>query len=243
MSIVLAAVVALAVFCLASAAQAVTGFGSALVAVPLLTLAFGPVTAVLASTIVGLVLTAHASVQERAHVDRPVAARLVLTGLLGLPFGYLVLTLVPARSLKLVIAVVLLVLVAVMASRVRLPSGLGSQRFAGVASGVLLSATGMNGPPLVVVLQAMGQAPRRFRATLQVTFLVQDTAAVALFLVTGLLSPAVWGLAAAGVLGVPLGWWLGDRLFGALSAAQFRRVVLGGLAVLAATSLVTAALG
>ncbi|MEO6881548.1 MAG: sulfite exporter TauE/SafE family protein [Mycobacteriaceae bacterium] len=243
MSIVLAAAVALAVFGLASAAQAVTGFGSALVAVPLLTLAFGPVTAVLASTIVGLVLTAHASVQERAHVERRVAARLVVSGLIGLPLGYLVLTLVPARSLKLVIAAVLGVLVVVLAARLRLPSGLGAQRSAGVASGVLLTSTGMNGPPLVVLLQAMGQSPRRFRATLQVTFFAQDLAAVVLFLVTGLLSPAVWGLAAAGVLGVPLGWWLGDRLFGALSAARFRRVVLGGLAVLALTSLVTAVAG
>ncbi len=243
MSLLLAGFVSLAVFCLASAAQAVTGFGSALVAVPLLTLAFGPVVAVLASTIVGLVLTAHASVQERAHVDRGVATRLVLTGLLGLPLGYLVLTLVPARSLKLVIAAVLGVLVVVLASRLRLPSGLGSQRIAGVASGVLLTSTGMNGPPLVVLLQAMGQAPRRFRATLQVTFFAQDLAAVVLFVATGLLSPAAWGLAAVGVLGVPLGWWLGDRLFGVLSAAQFRRVVLGGLAVLAVTSLVTAATG
>lgn len=243
MSLFLAALIALAVFCLASAAQAVTGFGSALVAVPLLALAFDPVTAVLASTIVGLVLTAHASVQERAHVDRRVSARLVVTGLLGLPLGYLVLTLVPARSLKLVIAAVLGALVLVLASRVRLPSGRGAQRVAGVASGVLLTSTGMNGPPLVVVLQAIGQSPRRFRATLQVTFFAQDVAAVVLFLATGLLSPAVWGLAGVGVLGVPLGWWLGDRLFGALSATQFRRVVLGGLAVLAVTSFTTAITG
>lgn len=243
MNPLLAATLAVLVLGVASAAQAVTGFGLALVAVPLLSLVFGPVPAVLATTLVGMVLTAQASVRERAHVDGRVARRLVLTGLLGVPVGYLVLTTVPGRPLQVVIAVVLLLLVAVLASGLRLSSGPGSQRVAGVTSGVLLSATGMNGPPLVVVLSALRLPPRRFRATLQVVFCVQDTAAVALFLVTGTLGPEVWAVAGAGILGVPLGWWLGDRLFGVLPPERFRQVVLGGLAALAVTSVVSAVVG
>ena len=46
-----------AVFVLASAAQAVAGFGSALVAVPLLSLLVGPVPAVVATTAISLAMT------------------------------------------------------------------------------------------------------------------------------------------------------------------------------------------
>lgn len=243
MSLLLPAVASLVVFFLASAAQAVSGFGLALVAVPLLAITVGPLPAVAAATVVGLLLTARVTVRERAVVAWPLAAGLSLTGLVGMPFGYLVLTQVAERPLRILIAVVLVILVVVLATGLRLPSGRVGQWAAGITSGVLLTSTGMNGPPLVVLLHSRQLPPRAFRGTLQAVFCAQDAVAVALFAVAGLLSPLVGVLAVSGVLGVPLGWWLGDRLFGLLSPAQFRVVVLGTLGVLALVSLLTAITG
>jgi uncharacterized membrane protein YfcA len=90
-TLLVAFVVAMLVFMLAAAAQAVTGFGLALVAVPFLTVAMGPVAAVVSTTVVSLALTAWASLRERAHVERRVAGRLVVSALLGMPAGLLLL--------------------------------------------------------------------------------------------------------------------------------------------------------
>ncbi len=243
MSLIAVGLLASVVFGLAAAAQAVSGFGMALVAVPLLALVVGPAPAVAATTVVALVLTTGATVLERAHVEWPIAGRLAAAGLLGMPLGYLVLSRVAERPLRLAIAVVLLVLVGVLATGVRVPAGRAGQWGAGALSGVLLTSTGMNGPPLVVLLHSRGLDPRRFRGTLQATFCAQGVAAVAVFAATGLVGPTAGVLAVGGALGVPLGWWAGNRLFGWLPPERFRVVVLGMLAALAVASLVAVATG
>lgn len=231
---------ALLIFCLAALAQALTGFGSALVAVPLLALVVAPVTAVVAATMVGLLLSSFAGYREREHVERRVAGRLVLAGVLGLPVGLLVLARVDERGLKALISVGLLVFVVLLAARVRLPTGSRTQYGVGVLSGALLTSTGMNGPPIVLALHGLQLPPRRFRATLQVVFAGQDLLAIVGFAVLGLLDLRVVVAVVAGAAGLPLGWWLGDRLFGLLSPERFRVLVLTMLAATAATSLLAA---
>lgn len=229
--------VAACVFVVAALAQAVTGFGSALVAVPLLVLVADPVTAVVAATLVSLVLTAGAGWRERAHVEVPVARTLTLTGLVGMPVGLLLLALADAALLSAWIAGVLLVAVLLVARGVRV--GPRTVPVAGLASGVLLTSTGMNGPPLVMAL--LDREPQAYRATLQAVFAAQDLAAVAAFVVLGHLGSQAVVLAAGGVVGLPLGWWLGDLVFARVPAARLRPLVLGGLLVTAASMLVGAA--
>lgn len=237
---ILVGLVSIAVVTLATAAQAVTGFGSALVAVPLLALVVDPVAAVVGMTTLSTVMTAMAAVRERDHVVGALVWRFSLTGLLGLPLGLLVLTALSPRHLTLLVAMVLGVLVVLLAAGVRVPAGPVAQGIAGVAGGALLTSTGMNGPPLVVTLQAMGLPPRPFRATLQGIFVVQDVMAVVGFAIVGSIDRVALLLAAAGVLGIPLGWWLGDRVFHAMSAETFRRVVLVGLGATTLVALVKA---
>ncbi len=234
------AVVALLVFTLAAATQAVTGFGLALVAVPLMAVLLDPVAAVVATTTVSLVLTGLASCRERGHVERGVATRLTAAALIGMPLGLLVLTRLDERSLKTVIAVALLVLVGLLVVKVRLPAGAAMEYGAGVVSGVSLTSTGMNGPPLVLALQARDLPPRRFRGTLQVVFCAQDLVAVVVFISLGYLDAAVAVAAFAGAVGVPAGWRVGDRLFGRLPPERFRALVLSMLVLTALLALTTA---
>lgn len=235
------AVVALLVFTLAAAAQAVTGFGLALVAVPLMAVLLDPVAAVVATTVVSLVLTAFAACRERGHVERAVATRLAGAAVVGMPLGLLVLTRLDERSLKTVIAVGLLVLVGLLLVNVRLPAGAAMQYGAGLVSGMSLTSTGMNGPPVVLALQARDLPPRRFRGTLQAVFCAQDLVAVGAFVALGYLDPVTAVAAAAGAAGVPAGWWAGDRLFGRLPPERFRALVLSMLALTALLALTTAA--
>lgn len=225
--------VGVAVFALAAAAQAVTGFGSALVGVPLLAVVVDPVAAVVSVTAVAFVMTTAAVRRERHHLEGSTVRRFVVWGLLGLPIGLAALRLLPPARLTLVMAVVLLLLVGLLAAGIRLPSGPVAQRVAGVTSGALLTSTGMNGPPLVVMFQAMGMSPLRFRATLQAVFSIQDLLAVVGFAVVGSFSRTALLLVLGGMAGMPLGWAVGDRAFHALSPVVFRRIVLGLLAITA----------
>ena len=224
------------VFALAALAQAITGFGSALVAVPLLALLTEPVSAVVAATAVSLALTSGAAWHERAHVDLPVARTLTLTGIAGMPAGLVVLHLVDAAQLEALIAVAMLVMVLLVASGLRV--GARATPIAGLLSGVLLTSTGMNGPPLVMAL--IEREPRRYRATLQSVFAVQDMVAVAAFVVLGHLSRDAAWLTAGGVLGLPLGWRLGDAVFHRIPPARLRPVVIAGLVATAVSMLVAA---
>lgn len=230
------AAVAAVVFMVAAIAQAVTGFGSALVAVPLLTLMVHPIAAVVAATAVSLVLTSGAAWRERSHVDIASARTLTVTGILGMPLGLVLLTLADESRLEVWIAATMLVMVLLVAGGVRIAArGLP---VAGLLSGALLTSTGMNGPPLVMAL--MDREPRGYRATLQGVFAVQDVVAVAAFLVLGYVDREVALLTAAGVVGIPLGWRLGDGVFHRIPAARLRPVIVGGLVLTAASMLIGA---
>ena len=231
---------AVAAFVLAATAQAVTGFGFALVAVPLLLLVTDSVTAVVGTTVVGLLLTGAVGVRERAHVERAPAVRFIGAGLLGMPIGLVALVGMDEESLTVLVAVGVLGCAGLLWTGARLPAGRGPQWAAGVLSGAMLTSTGMNGPPVVLSMHGLALPPRRFRATLQVVFFGQDAAAVFAFAVLGSLDPAVATVVAAGVLGVPGGWWLGNTLFRRLPADGFRRVVLTAVTASAAVAIATA---
>ena len=96
----------------------------------------------------------------------------------------------------------------------------------------------MNGPPLVMAL--VDREPRCYRATLQGVFAVQDVVAVAAFLVLGHVDREVALLTCSGVVGLPLGWRLGDAVFQRIPAPRLRPVVVGGLVLTAASMLVGA---
>jgi uncharacterized membrane protein YfcA len=131
--------------------------------------------------------------------------------------------------LTLVIAVLVLAFALLLASGWAPHPGPWARRASGVTSGAMLTSTGMNGPPLVITLQAMRLRADRFRATLQAVFCTQDVAAVLGFVLVGQVSRTVLVAVAAGLPGLPLGWLLGDRVFTGLDAAVFRKVVLGML--------------
>lgn len=234
--LLLTAGAAVAIFVAAALAQAVTGFGSALVAVPLLTLLVDPVTAVVVATAVSLVLSSGAAWRERAHVAVGPARTLTVTGVVGMPAGLLALHLLDESLLTAGIAAAMLVMVLLVASGLRVPDR--AVPVAGLASGALLTSTGMNGPPLVMTLA--GLEPLRYRATLQAVFAGQDLIAVAAYAVVGLWSVTAALLVVAGVAGLPLGWRVGDAIFRRIPAHRLRHVVVAGLVVMGLSMLVTA---
>jgi len=233
---------------LAAFGQAVSGFGFALISVPLLSLSLEPAAAVAVATMLGFVLTIGSSLQQRAHVQWRTVAVVSATGLIGMPFGLLALQLLDARWLSLVIGGTVIVMVVVLARRHRRAAQDGqlptrSVAVAGALSGALLTSTAMNGPPLVAALHGMGLQPRPFRASLQAAFVLQDAVAIVGFALVGRVTGEGLTAVAAGIPGLLIGWLIGDFAFGRINPAAFRWIVLAMLMATGSLAIVQAILG
>lgn len=229
------------VLLLAASAHAVTSFGFVLLSVPLLAILFDPhtavVTAVLASGLVALVGWRR----DRSQVDAPSVRWLTLTSLLGIPVGLFIFTSVEARLLLIVIGAITITCALLIWARVRLPSGPWSRAVAGQVSGALLTSTGTNGPPLVIVLQGRGLEPVVLRATIQAIFTLQAGVAVVGLFITDRVSWLALTLFAISIPATFVGWQLGDRLFQRLSHEGARQLVLSTLIVSGAVVVARAA--
>ncbi len=222
----------------AAVTQAVTGFGFSLVSVPLLALVSGPRVAVVGSSVVAQLLTSTTALHERREITwRPVGIVLA-TSAVGMPVGLYALARLPVHILTAGIAGVVLTLAAMTWRGLRFAGGVPAFAAVGAVCGALATSTGMNGPPLVAALQAMGYPPRPFRATLAAIFVGSGVLGVLGFAVTGQVTRSAAVVALAGAPAVLAGWYLGDAVFAKVSVARFRRIVL---LALAATSVITLA--
>jgi uncharacterized membrane protein YfcA len=193
----------LGVVFLATLVRSVFGFGEALVAVPLLALLIpvevaAPLAALLSITVAGVVV-----VQDWRQVHARSAWRLVLATLFGIPLGLLLLTAVAERTVKAVLAVVI-VAFSLYCLASRRPVALKDDRWAwlfGFAAGVLGGAYGMNGPPLVVYGSLRGWSAGHFRATLQGYFLPASVVVMAGYWLAGLW---VWAVTRYYLLSLPV---------------------------------------
>ena len=224
----------------AAAVQMASGFGFALVSVPLLALVVGPHDAVLLALLMGTVFNGWQAVEGRGAVHRGVVARVLAGAALGMPVGFLLYRALGKDSLTVVVGVLVLVAAALLWRGWSMPAvGRGTDLVAGVCTGVLTTSTGTNGPPIVTVLHARGLDSEAFRATATTVFLVLDLLAVCLFTGAGELGASEALTAAVALPVVVLGGYLGYRARRLLTPAGFRRVVLllltatGAAAVLA----------
>lgn len=224
----------------AAAAQATSGFGFSLIAVPLVALLAGPKAAVVGTAIVGLLLTWGIMLRERRNVRWTTVAVVALAAFAGMPVGLYVLSRIDDRGLLMVIGLVVLVIAIALWRGLSPPAAWGTEVAAGALSGALATSTGTNGPPLVIAFHAAEMSPGEFRGTLSASFAAQGLVALAGFWVTGHLTVDAGRVAAAALPGLALGWFAGERVFAHTRADRFRNVVLLMLAASGAASLMGA---
>ncbi len=230
------AVVAAALL-IGSILNSMVGFGFALVTVPLMAVAVGPKDAVVLSAMYGLLSNGGVAVRHRSDVDVPVARRLFLGSLAGMPAGLVVLVVVPAAPLQVAISVTVLVAVVVLARGWVLPDPHPAVDVgAGLCSGALNTSVGVSGPPVIMDLHGRGTPKGPFRATAAAYFTASGVVALALFGVAGRLEPGLAVSAALALPAWPVGAVLGEQVHRRFPDERFRSLVL---VLLALTALVT----
>lgn len=212
----------------ASIIQALVGFGFGLISVPLMIFVVDLPTAVVTATAVSTVSCAVQWWESRAVDAREMSRRLVLSALIGMPFGLWLLSNIDARPMKFALGVVVLfgVFLTVKGFNLqRLPKIFDYAM--GLIAGVLSTATSTNGPPLVFLLQARHYEPKDFRAVLNRVFTILNFLTLVMFAIAGKLTSGSLQLALFSIPVMGVGVFLGTRLRTKINPDNFRNLVTG----------------
>jgi uncharacterized membrane protein YfcA len=205
----------------------VTGFGSTLIAIPLLAHLFPLKFAVPFFVILDCVGAFNMGLRLRADVMRNELLLLIPFMAIGILSGvWLLLRLHPE----------------VMRSGRGFPLPRWTAAPIGIFGGATSAVFGIGGPIHVFFLAGRGAGPTEIRATMPVIFMFTTVARIVLFIAAGLYSPAALVAAAALLPVMALGVWTGHHLHLNLSRETVIRV-MGGLLVISGVSLIVRALG
>jgi len=219
-------------------AQGVAGFGFALLAVPVLAVVLPVKDAVVLSTLIGAANSSYQAVLLRSSIDRVRVRRYLWGSLVGAPFGFALFQVASPDVLRAIVGIAVLGGTVVVA---RGATGEGPRpaldRSMAVVSGVLLTSTSTNGPPLVLALRAQGVPIDSFRASLASVFAVTGLAASVAFAMVGSVDADIAALALAALPAVAVGARLGYRFRTRVAGAAFSRLVVALLVAGALVSL------
>jgi uncharacterized membrane protein YfcA len=182
---------------------------------------------------VGISLLTSAVVVHGAR--RELERRLVLTllpgALAGLLIGARILAVADATLLKIVTGTLVAgyAMSLLLGFQPRFGAGGWAATLAGAASGTLATATGLSGPPVVILFTALGLTKDAFRVSIAAYFVVLNLAGFAILLASGTIGDGDVVTTAALTPPALLGTLAGNRLVRRLSAAGFRRLTLSML--------------
>ena len=206
--------------------RGMAGFGSGLIAVPLLSLVF-PLPQVV--PILVLLDYVGSASQGLRHVER-IAWReqlvLIPFMLVGVAVGLYLLTGLPTRILARALGA--FVIVYSVYQFLPLPPLRGSRAFAtvcGFFGGLVGTLFGTGGPFYVIYFNLRALEKTAFRATFAVNFLIDGGARLVAYLVIGLLGSQTLPLLVIGLPSAAAGLYLGGRIQTGFTQATFVRVV------------------
>ena len=221
------------VFC-ASLVQSLSGFGFALIIMPLVTLIAGLQTAAPMVALTALTVYSINLIRYRRAIDVGAALRLGIGSALGVPLGIWVLTNVDEALVKQVMGVILIAYAAYALARPT-TSWRPSPYWAypvGFLAGCLSGAYNAPGPP-VIIYGSLRQWPRdEFRAVLQAIFFVNGTLVVSSHLLAHRVTVEVLTLFLCAVPALVLGILVGSRLDRLVDRRRFRIVVISLIGVM-----------
>lgn len=228
-TLVLLALIGLA----AGLSRGFSGFGAALIFIPVAARLVGPKMASAMLPLIDGILTLPLIRPAWGVGSRRDVSLMVLGALLGIPTGTAVLALADPLLLRWLIEGLALVMLLLLMSGWRYHGQPHAALTAGVGgiSGLFSGIAQIGGPP-VVAYWLGGQTPAATtRASIILFFAAGNVISIVSYAVGGLLTREVMLLALVAGPGYGIGIWIGNHLFGLASDVTFRRVALGLIAL------------
>lgn len=212
-----------------------SGFGFAVVAVPLLSLVLPPVMVVPTVLLLQFGISLDGLPAAWAQSDRRSLITLAVGAAMATPLGLWMLTLLPASSVRLVIAGIVALAVVVLATGRRLartPDRAATLGF-GLLCGFFNGLAGIPGPPVIAFYLAAPFPPAAARSSMIVLWMCTSVAGLVPLAAHGYVQRTELELAALGLPAVWFGSRLGTFIFRRSRPTRYRHVSLVILAVTA----------
>lgn len=211
---------------LAGLARGFSGFGAALIFIPLASTTIGPKLAAPLLMIVDLALTFGLIPKAWPKSDKRDVGFMTLGAIVGVPIGTVMLAYSDPIVIRWMLVVIVLPLLLLLMSGWRYhgrPAAIVTVG-TGTAAGFLTGIAQVGGPP--VILYWLGSLPSGdlVRANIISYLAISSCITFASYLAGGLLTPALAGLALVTAPAYGLGLLLGSHMFGFASDETFRRV-------------------
>jgi uncharacterized membrane protein YfcA len=223
---------------IAGLARGFSGFGSALIFMPLASAAIGAQVASPLLLIVEMIAAASLVPGAARIANRSEVTLMAIGSLVGVPLGTLVLLYADPLAVRwMIVALIVPLLILMMAGwRYPRPPTAPATTLVGAVAGFFGGVAQVGGPPVVLYWLRDATTAAVTRASLILYFAVSDFIILASYLWGGLFTRTVIGLAlvAGPVFGV--GLWIGSHMFGLASDLTFRRVCY---ALIAASALIS----
>jgi uncharacterized protein len=216
----------------AGLARGFSGFGAALIFIPVASASLGPQVAAPLLMLVDNAMALPMLPRAWKQLSRPAGPReigtLLAGTLFGAPLGAWLLVRGDPVALRWAMCGLVLAMLALLASgrryhgQPRTPLSVAI----GALSGLFSGAAQMGGPPVVAYWLGGAIPAARVRANIVLFFAASGLISFVTYLLMGLLDAALLGLALAIAPAYGAGLWLGSHMFGLASEAQFRRACL-----------------
>lgn len=215
------------IFLLAGGVQGITGFGGALVAIPLLSLVMDVKQAVPLSILNGLVTTTTITYTLRHHLDWRKILPMLIGSLPGTLLGTLLLKQADAALISRLLG---LVLVVVSLFNLRFaPRPVNTSRFwalvAGFFSGIITATVGAGGPPVIIYATLNHWSKDEIRATLTGFFVINGYVTAACHAASGIITGHTLHLFVLTCGCVLLGTMVGSRISTRMPRRTYLRIV------------------
>ncbi len=215
------------VFLLAGFIQGMTGFGSALVAIPLLSLFLDIKSAVPLCILNSLVITTYLSLKLRKHLDTKKILPLCIAAVPGIIVGSTILEKVSSTIIRVWLGVLLIAYS--LYSLFSRPRPRKLHRFwsyiAGFSSGAIGAAFSAGGPPTIIYTTLNDWSKDEIKATLSGFFLFNSYLIATVHAVNGLTSIEIFTYFMISAPFVLLGTVLGSICYGKIPHALYLQII------------------
>ncbi|OGF49984.1 MAG: hypothetical protein A2231_03480 [Candidatus Firestonebacteria bacterium RIFOXYA2_FULL_40_8] len=205
-----------------------TGFGFALLVAPLFFLFLPPATTVPIINIISVVLSILLLSNTFRKIQFKKVSFLLTGGLIGLPFGIMILVFVPAHVLKIAVGIIiaLFAFLNYLGFKLKTRHERTVSTITGASGGLLYGSIGIPGPPVILFLVNQECDKNALRANISAFLAIIGTVSIPGYFIGNLLTPDVIKYVLIFIIPAVLGLMTGTKLVHKVNEVLFKKILL-----------------